>query len=172
MLQRARASYARYKDYLSKKKQDAEEAEKQKAKKEEKKKQLELEKQQEEEGRRALKRKQETLENKETELHAKEQQQHSVLKTAERLVAEAEQKLSAAMKDKNMDQVAVAHAMFEAASKKMKDANETLKEISLQRQDMMAQKKEVTGALNNTTQVEASAKKARTDDITKNKRRH
>jgi len=38
----------------------------------------------------------------------------------------AEQKLSAAMKDKNMDQVAVAHAMFEAASKKMKDANETL----------------------------------------------
>jgi len=133
MLQRARASYARYKDYLSKKKQDAEEAEKQKAKKEEKKKQLELEKQQEEEGRRALKRKQETLENKETELHAKEQQQHSVLKTAERLVAEAEQKLSAAMKDKNMDQVAVAHAMFEAASKKMKDANETLKEISLQR---------------------------------------
>lgn len=56
-----------------------------------------------------------------------------MLKTAERLVAEAEQKLSAAMKDKNMDQVAVAHAMFEAASKKMKDANETLKEISLQR---------------------------------------
>jgi len=33
MLQRARASYARYKDYLSKKKQDTEEAEKQKAKK-------------------------------------------------------------------------------------------------------------------------------------------
>lgn len=165
MLQRARASYARYKDYLSKKKQDTEEAEKQKAKKEEKKKQLELEKKQEEEGRRALKRKQETLENKETELHAKEQQQHSVLKTAERLVAKAEQKLSAAMKDKNMDQVAVAHATFEAASKKMK-------EISLQRQDMMTQKKEVTGTLNNTTQVEASAKKARTDDITKNKRRH
>lgn len=95
-----------------------------------------------------------------------------MLKTAERLVAKAEQKLSAAMKDKNMDQVAVAHAMFEAASKKMKDANETLKEISLQRQDMMTQKKEVTGALNNTTQVEAFAKKARTDDITKNKRRH
>lgn len=111
---------------------------------EEKKKQLELEKKQEEEGRRALKRKQETLENKETELHAKEQQQHSVLKTAERLVAEAEQKLSAAMKDKNMDQVAVAHATFEVASKKMK-------EISLQRQDMMTQKKEVTGAINNTT---------------------
>jgi len=67
-----------------------------------------------------------------------------VLKTAERLVAKAEQKLSAAMKDKNMDQVAVAHATFEAASKKMK-------EISLQRQDMMTQKKEVTGAINNTT---------------------
>lgn len=45
------------------------------------------------------------------------------------------------------------------------------KEISLQRQDMMTQKKEVTGTVNNTTQVEASAKKARTDDITKNKRR-
>lgn len=74
-----------------------------------------------------------------------------MLKTAERLVAKAEQKLSAAMKDKNMDQVAVAHATFEAASKKMKDANETLKEISLQRQDMMTQKKEVTGAINNTT---------------------
>lgn len=50
-----------------------------------------------------------------------------MLKTAERLVAKAEQKLSAAMKDKNMDQVAVAHATFEAASKKMKDADETLK---------------------------------------------
>lgn len=45
------------------------------------------------------------------------------------------------MKGKDMDQVAVAHAMFEAASKKMEEANEQLKDIATQRQQLMAGKK-------------------------------
>lgn len=167
MLQRVRASNAKYKDYLCAKKRVAEEAEKEKALKLAKNKQLENEKRQKEEHRKNLKRKQESIENNEIELHTTEQQQLSVLKTAETLLKEAEQKLAGALKDKNMDQVAVAQAMFEAASKKMKEANEKLNEISLKRQKFMSEKKTVNSELNGSLQAEDGRKKKHSADVSK-----
>ena len=106
---------------------------------------------------RKLKRKHEAVEKKDNA----QQLQHSVLKTAGTLVKEAEQKLAAAMRSKDMDQVAVAHAMFETASTKMQEANEKLKEISIQRQELMSEKK------NDTVPLQSSSKKARTENSSK-----
>jgi hypothetical protein len=108
MVLRARASNARYREYLAKKKQDAEEAEKQKALKEEHRKQLESEKVSKQNRKGHWKGNKKRWRVLRLNCNTAEQQQHSVLKTAEALVKEAEQKLSAAMKNRNMDQVAVA----------------------------------------------------------------
>jgi hypothetical protein len=98
----------------------------------------------------------------EVELHAAEQQRHSTLKTVEMLLKEAEQKLTCAIRGKDMDQVAVAHAIYEAATRKMQEANEALNAISLQRQELMTQKNVLANELAETVNLESSSNKFRT----------
>ena len=63
-----------------------------------------------------------------------------------------------------MDQVpvAVAHAVFEAGTKKMQEANEALKAISLKCQESISEKKAVNSELDDTVNVKSFSKKPHT----------
>jgi len=72
-----------------------------------------------------------------TKLHG-EEKLHGVLKTAEALVSEADDKLKKSVIQKDIEQVSVAQAMLEAARQKMTQANQSLSEVRRKRDSIAA----------------------------------
>ena len=83
------------------------------------------------------KKKNDKLEPK-TKLHGEEEKLHGVLKTAEALVSEADDKLKKSVIQKDIEQVSVAQAMLEAARQKMTQANQSLSEVRRKRDSIAA----------------------------------
>ena len=84
------------------------------------------------------KQKNDKLKAQDKELHGEEENLHGVLKTAEALVSEADDKLKKSIMQKYKEQVSVAQAMFQAARQKMTQANQSLSEVRRKRGSIAA----------------------------------
>ena len=65
------------------------------------------------------------------------------MKTAEKLLKEANEKLIKAIKNKNFEDASVAQAMIEAAQKRMQDTNERLKKCLKEREEISSKRRKV-----------------------------
>lgn len=138
-----RSAYSRYKAYLEKVKQEEEEQRKKREKADtakcEQVKRDKLEAKLQKEKKTNLAK----VDGELAKINTKEAEKHGFQKTAQLLLKEAEEKLSAGIKNRDMDQISVAHAMLETAGQRLAVANSDIDDLKKQKQELERKKRKL-----------------------------
>jgi hypothetical protein len=143
LLNLTRSAYSQYKKYLDDIKKAEEAARHEKELKTKQLKEREEQKQKKEAAAKAKRLDLQKLEAKESEINCEQEKMHSILKTSSLLLKEAEDKLKSAITTKDMDQIAVAQAMLQAANQKISSANSSIQANETKRKEIISRKREL-----------------------------
>lgn len=144
MINRTRSAHAKYKVFLDEQKKEQERKVQEKKVTEAKAAQREKEVKEKAEQEKEAKRNEDKLDVQDQQLKAEEENLHGVLKTAEVLLSEADDKLKKSIMQKDMEQMSVAQAMLETARQKITHANKSLSDVHSKRAVIAGKRKALT----------------------------
>ena len=136
LLQLGRSAHAHYVTRLEKERKEKEEAQKQLTLKKEEALQMETQKQK-------LAKEKEDLQSKEKQLERQETAQQDSMEVGDAILKDANEKLQAALKNKDFKEVSVAQAMIEAAQKKIRSAKTRLQQTREQQKSLSKRKQSI-----------------------------